>query len=215
MNSKGYCHLKTASGLLRLISTRICLLIPDILDSIQTCRSNLQHSGVHTQMVPVRFLFLCCTYLHFQNACTTNATVVERPAMSGRDVISTMLQFVPEGQFLFVAPVSRTWREGWGKRPTVTRWITQDSTRSQLLYSFRCGLSWGNTELCSALAKHGKVELLQYARTQGCRWDERACSHAAGGGHIDTLQCARGNDCPWDSSTSAVAVRGGRYDVLR
>ena len=61
----------------------------------------------------------------------------------------------------------------------------------------------------------GHLEVLQWARENGCRWDGGTCSAAAEYGHLEVLQWARENGCPWDWTTSWRAARGGRLDVLR
>ena len=43
--------------------------------------------------------------------------------------------------------------------------------------------------------------VLQWARANGCPWDETTCSRAAGGGHLEMLQWARADGCPWDDLT--------------
>ena len=40
--------------------------------------------------------------------------------------------------------------------------------------------------------------MLQWARTNGCDWDEYTCSSAAAGGHLAVLQWARANGCEWE-----------------
>jgi hypothetical protein len=40
------------------------------------------------------------------------------------------------------------------------------------------------------------------------------CAKAAGGGHLDVLQWARANGCPWDWKTCIAAAEGGHLDVL-
>jgi hypothetical protein len=40
--------------------------------------------------------------------------------------------------------------------------------------------------------------VLQWARANGCVWDEETCSAAVGGGHLAVLQWARANGCDWD-----------------
>lgn len=74
----------------------------------------------------------CCASAHrfkVQEKIKTGAKVVKNPALDSFDVICTFLQFVPEKQFLFFAPVSKAWRRGWGKRPAVTNWVTADTSR--------------------------------------------------------------------------------------
>ena len=47
-------------------------------------------------------------------------------------------------------------------------------------------------------AKYGHLEVLKWARENGCPWDEVTCAYAAKGGHLDVLKWARENGCPWD-----------------
>ncbi len=59
------------------------------------------------------------------------------------------------------------------------------------------GCPWsGNT--CSIAARHGHLHVLQWARENGCLWGRLTCSCAAEGGHLDILKWARMNGCPWD-----------------
>jgi hypothetical protein len=55
------------------------------------------------------------------------------------------------------------------------------------------------------LAAHGgHLEVLQWARANGCPWDETTCEAAVARGHLDVVQWAKENDCP-----GAVQVRLG------
>ena len=40
------------------------------------------------------------------------------------------------------------------------------------------------------------LEILKWARGQGCPWNERTCRYAAGMGHFELLKWARGQGCP-------------------
>ena len=68
---------------------------------------------------------------------------------------------------------------------------------------------------CSWAAKGGHLEVLQWARLNGCLWDDWTCYSAAGGGHLDVLQWARLNGCPWDERTCAYAAQKGHLEVLQ
>jgi hypothetical protein len=46
-------------------------------------------------------------------------------------------------------------------------------------------------------AEGGHLEVLQWARTNGCDWDESTCYAAAEGGHLEVLQWLRANGCDW------------------
>ncbi len=67
----------------------------------------------------------------------------------------------------------------------------------------------------TAVVVGGHLEVLQWARSQGCPWDEDTCAHAARGGHLEVLEWAREQGCPWDEWTCAYAARGGHLEVLK
>ena len=67
--------------------------------------------------------------------------------------------------------------------------------------------------LCEAAAKGGHLEVLKWARENGCPWDENTCAYAALGGHLEVMKWARENGCPWDEETCACAARGGHLEI--
>lgn len=69
-------------------------------------------------------------------------------------------------------------------------------------------------KLCTLAAKGGHLAVLQWARWQGCPWDETTCQGAAEGGHLAVLQWAWRYDCPRDKWTCEGAARGGHLAVL-
>ncbi|CAN0070233.1 unnamed protein product, partial [Ectocarpus fasciculatus] len=89
-------------------------------------------------------------------------------------VMSYLAEFVDDNQYLFFASVSRGWRDVWGKRPTVTKALTVDTSVSQLLLSFECGLR-RTAAVCETVAGMGRLDLLQRARAMGCQWNENTC----------------------------------------
>ena len=62
------------------------------------------------------------------------------------------------------------------------------------------GLVRGNLKIrvCIIAAKHGHLEVLQWAREHGCPWNEWTCARAAQNGHLEVLQWALDNGCPWN-----------------
>ena len=50
--------------------------------------------------------------------------------------------------------------------------------------------------------------MLQWARENGCPWDERTCRAAAKGGHLEVLKWAYENGCPWNEETCWAAAQG-------
>ena len=59
---------------------------------------------------------------------------------------------------------------------------------------------------CMNAALGGHLEVLKWARQNGCPWNEETCWEAAGQGHLEMLQWARANGCPWDVNTWATAA---------
>jgi hypothetical protein len=47
-------------------------------------------------------------------------------------------------------------------------------------------------------AARGDLQMLRYARENGCPWSESLCVHAATHGRLEVLRWARENGCPWD-----------------
>jgi hypothetical protein len=70
-------------------------------------------------------------------------------------------------------------------------------------------------DLCIYAARNGYLEVLKWARANGCPWNEDTCAQAAWGGHLEVLQWARANGCPWNEDTCAYAARGGHLEVLQ
>jgi len=69
--------------------------------------------------------------------------------------------------------------------------------------------------VCGLAAKHGQVEALQWAREHDCPWEAVTCAFAACRGHLDTLVWAQEHGCPWDDMTCAGAAHGGHLIVLQ
>jgi hypothetical protein len=76
------------------------------------------------------------------------------------------------------------------------------------------GCSW-DEETCAYAAWNGHLAVLQWARAQGCHWDKYTCSNAAWRGHLAVLQWARAQGCPWDSDTCTYAAMNGHLSVLQ
>ena len=45
----------------------------------------------------------------------------------------------------------------------------------------------------------GHLDVLKWARENGCQWDSSTCRHAALNGHLDVLKWVWNNGCKWDS----------------
>ena len=51
-------------------------------------------------------------------------------------------------------------------------------------------------DTCLGAARGGHLEVLQWARANGCTWHKDTCAYAAQEGHLEVLQWARANGCP-------------------
>jgi hypothetical protein len=69
--------------------------------------------------------------------------------------------------------------------------------------------------ICANSAFVGNIEILQWARINGCKWDSFTCESAAQGGQLDTLKWARKNGCPWDKHTCSSAAANGNFAILQ
>jgi hypothetical protein len=58
-------------------------------------------------------------------------------------------------------------------------------------------------------AEGGQLDVLQWARANGCPWDAETCWGAAHKGHLEVLKWARANGCPWNASTREKAAELG------
>ena len=76
------------------------------------------------------------------------------------------------------------------------------------------GCPWG-VEMSQNAAKGGHLEVLRWAREKDCPWDSNTCAYAAEGGHLEVLRWACENGCPWNASTCEYAAKGGHLEVLR
>ena len=68
---------------------------------------------------------------------------------------------------------------------------------------------------CALAAENGHLEVLQWARLNGCLWHESTCCCAALNGHLSVLQWARLNRCPWNAATCSFAAQHGHLEVLQ
>jgi hypothetical protein len=67
----------------------------------------------------------------------------------------------------------------------------------------------------SAALRSGHLEVLRWARHQGCPWDERGIAVAARNGHLEVLKWMRDNHCSWNSQTCEMAARNGHLELLK
>eukprot|EP00873_Tetraselmis_striata_P015409 jgi/Tetstr1/435673/TSEL_024573.t1 len=71
---------------------------------------------------------------------------------------------------------------------------------------------WG---LPRKTSRGGHLEVLQWARGQGCPWGPETCHWAARGGTFELLKWARAQGCPWGDTTCGMAACGGHLKLLQ
>jgi hypothetical protein len=69
--------------------------------------------------------------------------------------------------------------------------------------------------VCSGAAAGGHLEVLKWARDNGCPWDEETCSEAVESGHLEILKYLRSQGCPWDAWACLIAAEGGHLEILK
>ena len=89
------------------------------------------------------------------------------------------------------------WVRNWQPETSQPPWLSEWSART-----------------CSIMARVGNLEVLQWARANGCPWDKWTCFNAARGGHLEVLQWARNYGCPWDvNKCFDAALQQGHREV--
>ena len=70
-------------------------------------------------------------------------------------------------------------------------------------------------DIAARIAEHGHLEMLMWARANGCDWDLLTCVNAGKNGHLEVLKWARANGCERDEWTCARAAMNGHLEVLK
>lgn len=161
------------------------------------------------------------------------------------DLVCSILKFVGPETYRYVGAINRTFRQcykeiyggatttgyskvvssvGWAsvffqERGPLYKWIlctyaAKYGHLEVLQWARENGCGW-NVYTCSHAAKNGHLKVIQWARANGCPWHELTCTWAATGGHLEVLQWARANGCPWDRWTCEAAARKGHHEVLQ
>ena len=96
----------------------------------------------------------------------------------------------------------------------VCEWAVGGGCLEVVKWARENGCPWSQNT-CMMAAYGGHLEVLQWARANGCPWDASTCTAAASEGHLEMLQWARGSGCPWDDWTCSYAASGGYLEVLK
>lgn len=67
---------------------------------------------------------------------------------------------------------------------------------------------------CDNAAEHGHLDVLVWARSNGCEWGgATTCAAAADRGHLHVLRWLREKGCPWNFETIAIAEMEGHMEI--
>lgn len=79
-----------------------------------------------------------------------------------------------------------------------------------------------NSDVCGFAALNGNLEMLKWAKSNGCNWNLRdgkyeldVASSAAVGGHLEIVKWARANGCKWNWEVCIFAAFYGRLDIFK
>ena len=59
------------------------------------------------------------------------------------------------------------------------------------------------------------MDVIKWARSEGCPWNECVCEGAAMDGNLTNLKWLRENGCPWDEGVTANAAEHGHFTLLK
>jgi hypothetical protein len=93
-------------------------------------------------------------------------------------------------------------------------WAAENGRLDVLQWARANGCPW-NEWACACAAENGHLHVLEWLREHRCPWDRWTCGYAARGGHLNILQWARKHGCPWDSWTCEFSARGGHLHILQ
>jgi hypothetical protein len=133
-----------------------------------------------------------------------------------------VLRRLSSGDVALLSRVNAACRRGVlaavGELPThlpVKEFVCRQERFERFMWACSNGLPLDDKRTCTAVARGGHLEMLKYARSNGCPWDEGTCAAAARGGHLDVLRWARANGCPWDSTAVMIqAANESHREVL-
>ena len=78
-----------------------------------------------------------------------------------------------------------------------------------------CPLDSSDPIMCRLAAESENLDMLQWVRANGCVWGEATCARAAQGGYLEVLKWAHENGCPWSDRTCMAAAEFGHLEVLQ
>ena len=97
----------------------------------------------------------------------------------------------------------------------IQKYCSSFLTDYELIYIEGDWHKFSKYNVCALAAKNGWLDLLMFARKNGCDWNELVCSHAAENGYLEILKWAKENGCKWDRWTCSYAAENGHLTILK
>lgn len=85
-------------------------------------------------------------------------------------------------------------------------------------YAYKNGCELPEDEafsLCDAGAYNGHFNVVKWARSHNCPWDEQTFAYAAAYNNIEMVEWLYENGCPWDENTCYSSASFGNLDILK
>ena len=102
------------------------------------------------------------------------------------DLLQEVLSWLGKGEYLFVALINPRFRKAYNAtfgNKTLVATVFSTIPRAKLSFAEYVGLE---DKACEHAATGGHLEVLKWARNQGCDWDWRTCAYAARSAHFNT-----------------------------
>jgi hypothetical protein len=124
----------------------------------------------------------------------TDNNKIVHVVMTNNDILGSILGFVGAGNFRFLAVINKQFRETYlsvhgSPQTTLQAVVAWGPHAAEMWLKERGGRrAWYPTMLCKEAAKQGNLEVLKWARQNGCGWNDLTCACAAGNGHLEGLE---------------------------
>ena len=88
-------------------------------------------------------------------------------------------------------------------------------TNDEYIYVNKEWKKFYKNAVCFIAAENGWLDLLKWAKQNGCEWDSFVCGGAAWSGHLEIIKWEKQNGCEWDSKVCNDAALRGHLEVLK
>ncbi len=135
------------------------------------------------------------------------------------DILSYLSNFLHDEDTYIVRFVNKKWNRYLPLRKLNRQEHFATYTASKgyldlLIWARSQGCPW-NMWTCANAARNNHLEILKWARSKGCSWNKETCAEAAMNGHLEVLKWAHENGCRWDERTCSLAAKFGYLDILK